>query len=475
MEEMKQIGTYGQVIDGKLQGYQDGVQGMLRENGITGFVEAQRNATGIRKARVTEAAKLYSDVLKGDLDPVFLRAAVMPRAKDAVFVQHLMENYPRLYVNESNGRMLGLRETMSITDYQALYIDVLDRQYYGYYNAYPIVNKPLVRVHQLRDFRLVSRYLLDGAVSPYLPIGRNKSTQTTGGGPAGPINQTALSGPVPQDGSTFPTTNTAPIQYQPLAYGSSTAVNWSAFVNDDLGIFQDLPRRLAMQGNRGISQYITGFFFTSAGLNPALFKAGYKNLITPTYGALATNPPIGSQGLMDALKVLAGMLDSSGNPIMITGKMYLVHGPSQMAAANNAIKAVNMFVTNEGGSQTVSNSFIQQMLQVPNWVANNITPIMDPYMPLVMAGAAGNISQTAWALVCDPAERERPGVEIGFLNGYETPVILQKAPNTMRVGGGIESMLGDYYSMDQEMKIIGVMGGSVIDGRSMVGSTGAGA
>lgn len=35
---------------------------------------------------------------------------------------------------------------------------------------------------------------------------------------------------------------------------------------------------------------------------------------------------------MDALKVLAGMLDSSGNPIMITGNMYLVHGPSQIAA-----------------------------------------------------------------------------------------------------------------------------------------------
>ena len=169
------------------------------------------------------------------------------------------------------------------------------------------------------------------------------------------------------------------------------------------------------------------------------------------------------------------LLDSSGNPIMITGNMYLVHGPSQMAAANNAIKAVNMFVTNEGGTQTTSNSFIQQMLQVPNWVAQNITPIMDPYMPIVMAGAAGNIAQTAWALVVDPNTQERPGVEIGFLNGYETPQIFQKVPNTMRVGGGVDMMMGDYYSMDQEMKIIGVMGGTQIDGRSMVGSTGANA
>ncbi len=470
---MERLGNYGTVVDGKLMGPQGGVAGMLRAQGLGDFVAARRNAGAVREARVTAAAKLYSDVLKGRLDPVFLREAVMP--KNPVFVEHLMKTYPNLYRDDRSGHTLGLRETMSVNDYQALYVDVLDREYYGYFNAYPIVNKPIVKVHPLRDFRVVSRYLLDGAVSPYLPIGRNKSTQTSGGGPAGPANQTALSGPVPQDGATFPTTNTAPIQYQPLAYGSSTAVNWAAFVNDDLGIFQDLPKRLAIQGNRGIAQFITQFFFGSSGLNASLFKAAYKNLITPTYGALATNPPISSQGLMDALKVLAGMLDSSGNPIMISGKMYLVHGPSQMAAANNAIKAVNMFVTNEGGTQTAANSFIQQMLQVPNWVANNITPIMDPYMPLVMAGAAGNIAQTAWALVCDPNEQERPGVEIGFLNGFETPQIFQKAPNTMRVGGGIDPMMGDFYSMDQEMKIIGVMGGSVIDGRSMVGSTGANA
>jgi hypothetical protein len=471
---MEKLGNYGTVIDGKLYGPQDGVVGMLREQGLNDFMAAQRNSSVARKRRVDEAARIYADVLQGNLDPVFLREAIMPR--NEVFVAHLMEKYPNLYMDDRAGRrLLGLRETMSITDYQALYVDVLDRMYYGYYNAYPVVNKPIVRVHQLRDFRVVSRYLLDGAVSPYLPIGRNRSTQTSGGGPAGAIPQTALSGPVPQDGSTFPTTDTAPIQYQPLAYGSGTAVNWAALVNDDLGIFKDLSKRLAMQGNRGVSQFITSFFFSSAGLNAAIFKAAYKNLITPTYGALATNPPISSQGLMDALKVLAGQLDSSGNPIMITGKLYLVHGPSQIAAANNALKAVNMFVTNEGGTETASNSFIQQMLQVPNWVAQNIIPIMDPYMPIVMTGAAGNIAQTAWALVCDPDAQERPGVEVGFLNGYETPQIFQKVPNTMRMGGGVDPMLGDYYTMDQEMKIIGVMGGTQIDGRSMVGSTGANA
>jgi hypothetical protein len=111
---------------------------------------------------------------------------------------------------------------------------------------------------------------------------------------------------------------------------------------------------------------------------------------------------------------------------------------------------------------------------VPNWVAQNITPIMDPYMPIVMAGAGGNIAETAWALVVDPDAQERPGVEVGFLKDFEVPQIFQKVPNTMRMGGGVDPTMGDFYSMDQEMKIIGVMGGTWIDGRSMVGSTGAG-
>src|SRR6202041_1429676 len=108
-----------------------------------------RNASVTRQRRVKEAAKLYADVLQGRLDPVFLREAIMPR--NEVFVAHLMEKYPNLYRDDSTGgKLLGLRETMNVTYFQGLYADVLDPQYYGYYNACPIINKPLVKVHPRR-------------------------------------------------------------------------------------------------------------------------------------------------------------------------------------------------------------------------------------------------------------------------------------------------------------------------------------
>jgi hypothetical protein len=404
--------------------------------------------------KVIEAARLYADVMQGRIDPVFLREAVFPR--NEVFVQFLMEKYPGIY-GDPGGRALGLRETMSVTDYQALYVDVLDRMYYGFYNAFPIVNKPLVKVHNLRDFRLVSRYLLDGVVTPFVAMDA-----------AAPPPQRALIGPNPQDGS--PATSTAPIQYQPELYQAMTSVNWRAFVNDDLGIFRDLSNRLAIAGNRGISKFITGLFFSSTGPNPSLYATGYKNIINKSNGAASNNPALSIQGIQDALKVLANMRDSTGDPILITGTMYLVYGPAYEATAKNLMNQISNWIQVEGGTGNAQ-GFPAQFLQTNNWAIKNMVPIMDPYIPIVVTGSA---SATCWAIVVDPNAQNRPCVEVGFLNGYETPQIYTKLPNTQRMGGGVDAMMGDFYSMDQDMKIVGVFGGTQIDGRSTVASTGLG-
>jgi hypothetical protein len=54
------------------------------------------------------------------------------------------------------------------------------------------------------------------------------------------------------------------------------------------------------------------------------------------------------------------------------------------------------------------------------------------------------------------------------------PQIFTKVPNTQRMGGGVDPMLGDFYTMDNDMKIVTVMGGTQIDGRSTVASDGSG-
>jgi hypothetical protein len=428
-------------------------------NGMGLAIGHGKRGNAAYERRVTEAARLFRDCLRGDCPWYYFAEAMNPSDPGVAWL--ITERYPGL-MPRGQATGLGLREVMSVTDYQALFVDVIDRIYYGYYNAYPIVNMPLVRQHDLRDFRLVSRYLLDGLVTPFTIMDA-----------AAPPPEQSLSGPVPQDGASFPTTNTAPIQYQPSLYQARASVNWRAMVNDDLGIFNDIAMRLGISANRGISQFITEFFFSSAGLNATLFKAGYNNLITTTYGAASNNPPLSQQGLQDAWKVLAGMVDSSGYPIMPMGKPYLVHGPAYKATAENLKSSSRSMISVEGGTANAQ-GFPSQFVEAANWAMQNMELIMDPFIPLVASAASGNIKHTAWCLVLDPNAQNRPSVEVGFLNGFKTPQLFRRMPNTMRVGGGVDETMGNFDSMDNDMKIVSVFGGTVIDGRACVGSTGAG-
>ena len=290
--------------------------------------------------------------------------------------------------------------------------------------------------------------------------------------PAAPAPQRALSGPVPQDGSTFPTTNTAPIQYQPLLYQAMASVNWRAFVNDDLGIFKDIAKRLAMSARMTLAKFLTTFRMQAGGLNTTLYQAGYNNLITMANGASVNNPPLGAQGLMDAYKVLAKMKDSAGNPIMVTGRLKLWFGPGLTAIAKNLLSSIDLQVSVEGGSQNTQGFPTQFLRTNPNWLMQNMDPVMDPWIPIVCTAAG--VQDTAWGITVDPDSVDRPCTEVGFLQGYKEAQLFSKLPNTQRLGGGVDPMLGDFNTMDSDTKIVTVFGGTNIDGRTAIASTGQG-
>jgi hypothetical protein len=429
---------------------------------LRGFRSARRSGDAGHEARVVEAARLFRDVISGQTNPFFLQQAMNPTEDMAV--TWLQENYPGIFPANVRRGQFALREVMSVTDYQALFVDVIDRIYYGYYNAYPVGLMPAVRQHTLNDFRLVSRYLLDGLVTPFVAEDA-----------AAPAPEQSLSGPVPQDGATFPTTNTAPIQYQPTLYQARASVNWRAMVNDDLGIFRDIANRLAIVANRGISQFLTQFFFGTTGPNTSLFPSNnsYTNLITTANGAASNNPPLSQQGLQDAAKVMAGMRDSSGYPILPMGKKYLIYGPAYEAVVRNLMSSTKSMIQVEGGNGNAQ-GFPTQFVEASNWAMQDMGTIMEPFIPLVITNGSGNIKNTAWCIVLDPAAQNRPAVEFGRLRGFETPQLFRRMPNTMRVGGGVDETMGNFDTMDNDTKIVSVFGGAVIDGRSAFFSNGSG-
>lgn len=426
-----------------------------------GFQQARRNASAAHSRRVLEAGRLYADVLSGRLEPIFLQEAMNP-TRD-VFVQYLREQYPALYPRVGP---MALRETMAVTDYQALFADVIDRLYYSNFAAWPITNMPVVMDKDLRDFRQVKRYMYDGLVTPY-----------TGSDPGAPPPQQAMLGPAPQNGAVPPTaaTSTAAVTYSPLLYQASASINWAAFVGDDLGIFRDVPKRLAIKGNRGIAKFITQQYCDINGPNTStpsanpLFQSGYHNQLTTANGASSSNPRLTIQGLVDAYNILAGQLDATGDPIMIGGPMYLVYGASDYGTAKNLQNSLEILTSAQGGNVGSSSNLIGQLLKVKNWAMENLTLIYDPYLTLVATN-----NPHSWFLACDPRSQERPGIEFGTLAGFKEPQLFTEIPTTQRMGGGPDPTMGNFWSNNQNLKILGVMGASPIDGRSWVGSNGSG-
>ena len=162
--------------------------------------------------------------------------------------------------------------------------------------------------------------------------------------------------------------------------------------------------------------------------------------------------------------------DAAGNPILITGRMKLWFGPWLVAVAENLRKSIDLQVSVEGGSQNAQGFPTQFLRTNPDWLMGNMDLVMDPWIPLVCT-AAGT-KNTMWGLTVDPESVERPNSEMGFLQGFKDPQLFSKVPNTQRLGGGVDAMMGDFNTMDSDTKIVTVFGGTQIDGRTTVASTG---
>jgi len=408
---------------------------------VPGFSAVTRQQNRLREARVLGAAEIWADFKEGKLNPFYMRQAFNLTESGAF--DFLCRKYPMVF-----------RETMTTSDFQALTVDVLDRELLGDYTEVPIPTMPLVKTATLNDFRNKKIFIFDGLETPFSAVAELQDL------PLGDISQRT------------------PILYAPLKYEKGAKVSWEAVINDDLGIFDDLTNRLARGARRTVSKFITQLYAGLTGPNSTLFNAGFNNQIITANGASSNNPALTMQGLADAFTVMANQRDTGGDPIEIPGKLFLVVGPSLKVTANNLMHQLSVDVNVQGGTTQVSGTgatqtlYNAQRVRVDNWIVQDLTVIMDPYLPIVTTTPGVQISQ--WYMFADPASQGRPAMEFGTLRGYGTPQLYEKVPNTMRVGGGVEPLLGDFRTMSTEFKVLMAFGGVQLDGRSAAASTGQG-
>jgi hypothetical protein len=398
--------------------------------------ESQRASAARHEQRVASAAELLSDALNGRCPAYLFREAIAPSSPE---MARLVEsNYPGL-TRDARGHELswrgagvGLAEAMSISDFPLLMGDVIDRMLLARFAEVPQVWRQYIDVGSpLRDFRTTRMLETTGGNELYDEI-----TELEG------LTYTAIA----ESGLTM----------EPKLYGKAMRLSWRIMQNDDLDAFRVVPQALAQGGRRTINKFATDLLFDSTGPDAAIFTTGIGN-------RLSGNPALSVTSLGAAITALMSFTDAAGEPIAFEG-VRLVYGPGLHVTVQNILNALQVNATTNGGAAT------DRAIEVRNWLTAGITPVMDPYIPAVVTG--GNAA-TSWMVTAAP-NASRPLARIRFLQGFETPALYQKAPNTQRVGGGLDADIGDFQSMASEFKGLVAFAGVAIEPKAAVASNGSG-
>ncbi|MEU8158034.1 Mu-like prophage major head subunit gpT family protein [Micromonospora sp. NPDC048986] len=337
---------------------------------------------------------------------------------------------------------IAFQEAMSRSDFNFLFGDIIDRQLLSAYQTRPVQWPSFAKRGRVRDFRTVKRFTLDGgeaALNKVKELAPYKVRQVTDGG----------------------------YEYSVVKYGDKIAISWETLINDDLDALSDLPTRLGNAARRTEEKFAAELFTSSAGPNGTFFSEANRNVITDAVigSDITPNPALSITALQQAMQVMGQQKDSDGGPIYVEGTTLVVP-PALEVVANNIINATEIVAASGGGDGTGNDQ-----LRVTNWMRNRVSVVVNPWLPIINT-TNGN---SAWYLFANP-NVGRPAMEIGFLIGHETPELWVKSPDAMRVGGGpVAPEEGDFDHDSVEYRVRMVLGGTLMDAKSAVASTGANA
>lgn len=386
----------------------------------------------------TSNERTFSEVYKDVRNAKFGKQA---RMQNPVYVQKLTE-CANFLVMAKNGRVSDhqFREVLSTSDFPILFGDILDLRLLNQYNTTQNVWSMYASRGTVPDFRQSRIVALDGLQKPLVPI--NEKPELTGVQYDNNIDETGYLTSV-------------------KVYERGFAFNWRMLINSRGNFLSRVPMLLGRAAARTEERFTVGLYMSASGPDATFFSNTNKNLVNTTNGAASNNPPLSIQGLKDALNVMYAHVDSDGQPIMTEG-VVLVVSPLKRLDALEILKATQLEIV-------PSTSAAHTRFTTPPWV-NDFKLAVSWYQRILDATAN---KDTTWYLFAEP-NINRPAMEVTFLAGYETPSLWQKAPNTQRMGGGIDAMMGDFNDMSIHYKMIHVIGGTLLDPFAAVVSNGSG-
>ncbi len=328
-----------------------------------------------------------------------------------------------------------LREAMTTSDFPLLFGDLLYRQLLGNYMPYPVTYPKWCRIMEVKDFRNLHMYTIDGG--------------------QGLLDQVAERAP-------YPETKFVEGQYTIAVkkYGRRYGISFEMVINDDLNAFQERPMMMAVGARRSEEWLATSMICDDSGPHASFFTGGNANIVTG-------NPVLSIQALQTAFKVLAAQKDKDGQPIVIDA-VNLVVPPALEITAQNIMHAIQLRINDVSGGGTAD-----QFLYVENWMKAKVTLSVNPYIPYIATTENGDSS---WFLIANPNDMtQRPAVAFGFLRGRRQPQLFIKDPDQRALGGGSsDPMEGDFDTDSIDYKLRHIFGATQVDPKMAVASSGEG-
>lgn len=324
------------------------------------------------------------------------------------------------YKQSGAGRRAIIRESAMRGDYPLLFADNLAREMRSRYSEFPAPWRDVCEVAGLPDFRAKKIF------------------------PRGTLDQTWTLIPDggPQPGQTKTLPDQTPVTYSVSAYGIHTAINFQTIINDELGAFSNIARDMAIGARRTELKLFTQSHWGASG---------------PTgLTALTSNPALDVAGFAAAWAQIRKSVDANGEPIMIDAPVLEV-GPDLEVTARQIIKAVALTIHDDQTAVSSTGTF-----NTENWINTMISQIIvNPYIPIVASSANAD---TSWCLLPNSSSGAA-AIEVGYINGYEQPALLQKASDTIVAGGGDipVNRFGGFNTNDVEFKGIHMVGFALRD------------
>lgn len=316
-------------------------------------------------------------------------------------------------------------EAMSTSDFPLLFADSLDRQLYGAYEATVPTWMNYARAATVNDFREVKRFATSGVRGLLTKVGELGEHPRRG-----------------QDETEY--------TYAVDKYEAGFALSWEAMINDDLDAFMRLPQDLADSVRDSEEEFVTRLFCGTTGPNTTYYTVGNDNYLNAS-----TSAPLDRDNLQAAITTLMKRQDDNDNPIVVKA-IELVVGPGLALQAQEIIDTTEYRTVDSNGNVRIISG---------NGVAANLRVNVNYWIPSVATSNA----DTSWWLFANPGG-PRPALEFGRLRGFEAPALYEKIPDMRRMGGGDEPFSFDTEA--QEKKVKHVYGGTFVDPKMTIGSTG---